>query len=77
MQDLAAAALDILKEKYPQRELPDVSHVPLFEELFFPENARTLKPESVPYEYKGPGAIVLILHSSGSFFVLRLILCLI
>ncbi|KAJ7894322.1 hypothetical protein B0H14DRAFT_802925 [Mycena olivaceomarginata] len=66
MQDLAAAALDILKEKHPQRELPDVSHVPLFEELFFPENARTLTPESVPYEYKGPDAIVLILHSSGS-----------
>ncbi|KAF7349949.1 Acetyl-CoA synthetase-like protein [Mycena venus] len=66
MQDLAAAAFDILVEKYPQRELPDVSHVPLFEELFFPENVRTLTPESVPYEYKGPDAIVLILHSSGS-----------
>ncbi|KAJ6555930.1 hypothetical protein B0H19DRAFT_1210704 [Mycena capillaripes] len=66
MQELAVAALDILKEKYRQRELPDVSHVPLFEELFFPENERTLTPESVPYEYKGPDATVLILHSSGS-----------
>ncbi|KAF8216298.1 hypothetical protein K438DRAFT_1796975 [Mycena galopus ATCC 62051] len=66
LMDLATAALNILKSDYPQRETPDLSPVLLFEDLFLPESERTLTPEEVPYEYKGPDTLVAIVHSSGS-----------
>jgi acyl-CoA synthetase (AMP-forming)/AMP-acid ligase II len=67
MQDLANAALGILGKQYPLRTAPDVSHVPLFEELFLPASEQHMDiAAALPYEYKGPDATVVILHSSGS-----------
>ncbi|KAK6984778.1 acetyl-CoA synthetase-like protein [Favolaschia claudopus] len=66
MQDLLAGALNILREKYPETQPPNISQLPLFEDLFLPENERILVPESVPYEYMGPDSTLLIVHSSGS-----------
>ncbi|KAK7046200.1 acetyl-CoA synthetase-like protein [Favolaschia claudopus] len=66
MQDLLAAALNILREKYPETQPPNVSQLPPFEVLFLPENERILVPESVPYEFMGPDSTLLIVHSSGS-----------
>ncbi|KAF8161947.1 hypothetical protein K438DRAFT_1909851 [Mycena galopus ATCC 62051] len=66
MMDLATTALNILKSDYPQRKSPDLSRVPLFEDIFLPESDRTMKPDTLPYEYKGPDATACIMHSSGS-----------
>ncbi|KAJ7449028.1 hypothetical protein B0H11DRAFT_2079248 [Mycena galericulata] len=66
MLELANAAVDILKEKYPLTSRPDVSYVPLFEDLFLPESERLLGPDDLPYEYKGPDSPACIFHSSGS-----------
>ncbi|KAJ7448015.1 hypothetical protein FB451DRAFT_1289566 [Mycena latifolia] len=66
MLELANGALEILASKYPSRKAPDVSYVPLFEELFLPASERKMTPDSVPYEYKGPDACIIIMHSSGS-----------
>ncbi|KAJ7449030.1 hypothetical protein B0H11DRAFT_2079260 [Mycena galericulata] len=66
MLELANAAGDILKEKYPLTSRPDMSYVPLFEDLFLPESERLLGPDDLPYEYKGPDSPACIFHSSGS-----------
>ncbi|KAJ7245422.1 hypothetical protein C8J57DRAFT_1361868 [Mycena rebaudengoi] len=66
MLDLSTNAVNILKEQYPCTAVPDVSHVPLFEDLFLSDPERTLGPEDIPYEYSGPDAPAIILHSSGS-----------
>jgi hypothetical protein len=67
MQDLANGALSILGKQYPLRTAPDVSHVPLFEELFLPASEQYADiPAELPYEYKGPDATVVIFHTSGS-----------
>ncbi|KAJ7245421.1 hypothetical protein C8J57DRAFT_1082265 [Mycena rebaudengoi] len=56
MLDLSTNAVNILKEQYPRTTVPDVSHVPLFEDLFLSDPERTLGPEDIPYEYSGSTA---------------------
>ncbi|KAJ7244352.1 hypothetical protein C8J57DRAFT_1725733 [Mycena rebaudengoi] len=68
MLDLSTNAVNILKEQYPCTAVPDVSHVPLFEDLFLSDPERTLGPEDIPYEYSGPAAPAIILHSSGEIY---------
>lgn len=65
MLELANDALDILRSQYPLTAAPDVSYVPLFEDLFLPSSERSLVLD-LPYEYKGPDATACIMHSSGS-----------
>ncbi|KAJ7083262.1 hypothetical protein C8R44DRAFT_822628 [Mycena epipterygia] len=65
MLELANNALDILKGQYPLTAAPDVSYVPLFEDLFLPASERSPVLD-LPYEYKGPDATACIMHSSGS-----------
>ncbi|KAF7374105.1 Acetyl-CoA synthetase-like protein [Mycena sanguinolenta] len=64
MLELMNAALKIL-ETHPHADTPDVSYMPLFEELFL-ENSTLITPDELPYEYKGPDEIACIMHSSGS-----------
>ncbi|KAJ7325472.1 hypothetical protein DFH08DRAFT_886685 [Mycena albidolilacea] len=66
MLALATDALNILKDNSPLRDSPDISYVPLFEDLFLPDRERTILPDAIPYEYKGPDAPACIMHSSGS-----------
>jgi hypothetical protein len=65
MQDLSANAIQILKNQYPGTAVPDVSYVPLFEDLFLPQSEGSLAPEDIPYEYHGPDAPAMVIHSSG------------
>ncbi|KAJ7233038.1 hypothetical protein C8J57DRAFT_1090832 [Mycena rebaudengoi] len=65
MQDISANAIQILKDQYPGTAVPDVSYVPLFEDLFLPQSEGSLAPEDIPYEYHGPDAPALVIHSSG------------
>ncbi|KAJ7648213.1 hypothetical protein DFH06DRAFT_1050166 [Mycena polygramma] len=64
MVQLMEGAVALLKEKYPTTVVPDVSYVPLFDDLFNP--AAQTAPEDLPYEYTGPDTIAFISHSSGS-----------
>ncbi|KAH9841056.1 uncharacterized protein C8Q71DRAFT_436612 [Rhodofomes roseus] len=64
MQDLVNEALAILTTRYDAHTLPTLSPMPLFEELFLPETAEKAEPPS--YVYKGPDALAMVLHSSGS-----------
>ncbi|KAJ6472708.1 hypothetical protein C8R47DRAFT_1295530, partial [Mycena vitilis] len=66
MSDLANNAIRILKEEYPVAVVPDVSLVPLFDELFLPASRNRISPEDLPYENMGSDAIACIMHSSGS-----------
>ncbi|KAJ6471946.1 hypothetical protein C8R45DRAFT_1013633 [Mycena sanguinolenta] len=66
MMELATAALTILKNDSPHAPCPDISYIPLFEDLFLPAAERTILPEDLPYEYKGPDAPACVIHSSGS-----------
>ncbi|KAJ7655842.1 hypothetical protein DFH06DRAFT_992336 [Mycena polygramma] len=66
MADLANSAIQILKEEYPVAAVPDVSLVPLFDELFLPASNNAVSPEDLPYENMGSDAIACIMHSSGS-----------
>ncbi|KAJ7929762.1 hypothetical protein B0H13DRAFT_2652291 [Mycena leptocephala] len=63
---LAESAITILKEKYPLSVVPNVSYIPLFEDLFIPVSDTPVTPEALPFEYQGPDATAYILHSSGS-----------
>ncbi|KAF8195302.1 hypothetical protein K438DRAFT_1968611 [Mycena galopus ATCC 62051] len=64
MLELITSALNILRETSLAAP-PDVSYVPLFEELFL-GNSNPISPDTLPYEYKGPDATSCIMHSSGS-----------
>ncbi|KAJ7185924.1 hypothetical protein C8R46DRAFT_388493 [Mycena filopes] len=68
MVDLAENAMRILAEAHPEVVAPDLSRVPLFEELFLPEDstASAETEASLPFEYMGPDTIACIMHSSGS-----------
>ncbi|KAK6966634.1 acetyl-CoA synthetase-like protein [Favolaschia claudopus] len=66
MLELVNTSLDILRDRSPTCRLPDVSYVPLFEQLFLPEDQRISTPNDIPYEYSGPDHTALIMHSSGS-----------
>ncbi|KAJ7618639.1 hypothetical protein FB45DRAFT_1097256 [Roridomyces roridus] len=65
MSKLATEALEILGKKGAIL-VPDVSLVPLFDELFLPSSTTAITPDSLAYEYKGPDATLWIMHSSGS-----------
>ncbi|KAH7907693.1 hypothetical protein BJ138DRAFT_455649 [Hygrophoropsis aurantiaca] len=64
--DLSKNSLDILRTQYPLDVVPELSTMPLFEDLFPPGLANPTSDEDLPFEYKGPDATVIILHSSGS-----------
>ncbi|KAJ7819956.1 hypothetical protein B0H14DRAFT_3089317 [Mycena olivaceomarginata] len=64
MLALATDATQFLKEKY-STAVPDISYIPLFEDLFRPDS-NILTPEDIPYEYDGPDSPAVICHSSGS-----------
>ncbi|PBL02838.1 acetyl-CoA synthetase-like protein [Armillaria gallica] len=69
MQDLARDSLDILKSQYSYSldDLPNLSPVPVFEELFLQHWQDGLsKSDDLPLTSVDPDAIVLYLHSSGS-----------
>ncbi|KAH9934352.1 uncharacterized protein B0H18DRAFT_556620 [Fomitopsis serialis] len=68
MQDLASEALGILTTRYGAQTLPILSSMPLFDELFpSPEDGGAEGLVAPPaYAYKGPDALAMILHSSGS-----------
>ncbi|KAJ7087037.1 hypothetical protein C8R43DRAFT_939403, partial [Mycena crocata] len=66
MLQLANDALEILGREFPRMVPPDVSHVPSFEDLYLPASERSISPEDLPYEYKGPDVTACIMHSSGS-----------
>ncbi|KAF7352571.1 Acetyl-CoA synthetase-like protein [Mycena venus] len=66
MLALATDANQILKEKYSSTVVPDISYVPLFEDLFNPDSTKGSTPEDLPYEYRGPDSPAVICHSSGS-----------
>jgi hypothetical protein len=63
---LATDATQFLKEKY-STAVPDISYIPLFEDLFRPDS-NILIPEDIPYEYDGPDSPAVICHSSGASF---------
>jgi hypothetical protein len=66
MLALATDATQFLKEKY-STAVPDISYIPLFEDLFRPDS-NILTPEDIPYEYDGPDSPAVICHSSGASF---------
>ncbi|KAJ6471951.1 hypothetical protein C8R45DRAFT_836164 [Mycena sanguinolenta] len=66
MLELATAALSILKNDSSHGPCPDISYIPLFEDLFLPAAERTILPEDLPYECNGPDAPACVIHSSGS-----------
>jgi hypothetical protein len=63
MLALATDATQVLKEKYSPA-VPDISYVPLFDDLFRPD-PKILTPEDIAYEYHGPDSLAVICHSSG------------
>ncbi|KZT01340.1 acetyl-CoA synthetase-like protein [Laetiporus sulphureus 93-53] len=63
--DLANEAIQILKLQHPSVALPELSPMPLLEELFLPPEEQ-LSGDLVKYRYRGPDATAIILHSSGS-----------
>ncbi|PCH42383.1 acetyl-CoA synthetase-like protein [Wolfiporia cocos MD-104 SS10] len=65
MSDLIEKALDLMKANDRQVTLPGISPMPVYEELYIPSE-RCPTNEDVPYEFKGPDAPALILHSSGT-----------
>lgn len=65
--DLAKRAIDILQESHPGFRAPDMSYVPLFDELFLSVLDDRFSAEALPFEYMGPDATACIVHSSGEF----------
>ncbi|KAJ7753642.1 hypothetical protein DFH07DRAFT_921322 [Mycena maculata] len=63
MIQLATDALVILKEEYLPTVIPDVSYVPLFQDLF--DQISDIDPTSLPFEYHGPDATAFMAHSSA------------
>ncbi|PCH43993.1 acetyl-CoA synthetase-like protein, partial [Wolfiporia cocos MD-104 SS10] len=66
MEELTDAALEIIRDQYPSVEPPKTSPMPLFEELYLSQTETAITAQDVPYIFKGPDAIAMILHSSGS-----------
>ncbi|KAJ7769931.1 hypothetical protein B0H16DRAFT_1516867 [Mycena metata] len=64
--DFAKRAIDILQESHPGFRAPDMSYVPLFDELFLSVPDDRFSAEALPFEYMGPDATACIVHSSGS-----------
>ncbi|KAF7330918.1 Acetyl-CoA synthetase-like protein [Mycena venus] len=55
MFHLAEEAVKILKGRYPMTSVPDVSYVPLFEELFVPGSGTVVAPEALRDELRDQG----------------------
>ncbi|KAK0190677.1 hypothetical protein F5146DRAFT_564151 [Armillaria mellea] len=66
MQELSHDALDILKSQYPSADLPQLSPIPVFEDLFLPDWRACTNSDDLPLLSVGPSTAGLYLHSSGS-----------
>ncbi|KAJ6464064.1 hypothetical protein C8R45DRAFT_1025143 [Mycena sanguinolenta] len=67
MLHLADEAIKILRERDSAIDIPDVSNVPLFEDLFVSgSDTSPVASETLPFEYNGPDETACIMHSSGS-----------
>ncbi len=67
MQDLSHEALDILGSQYPSADLPQLSPIPVFEDLFLPDWRDHTNAEDLPLLSVDPSTTCLYLHSSGSY----------
>ncbi|SJL02272.1 uncharacterized protein ARMOST_05598 [Armillaria ostoyae] len=66
MQDLSHEALDILGSQYPSADLPQLSPIPVFEDLFLPDWQARTNADHLPLLSVDPSTAGLYLHSSGS-----------
>ncbi|SJL02273.1 uncharacterized protein ARMOST_05599 [Armillaria ostoyae] len=66
MQVLSRDALDILGSQYPSSDLPQLSPVPVFEDLFLPDWRTRTNADDLPLLSVDPRTAGLYLHSSGS-----------
>ncbi|KAK0461857.1 acetyl-CoA synthetase-like protein [Desarmillaria tabescens] len=66
MQVLSHEALDILKSRYPSVDLPQLSPIPIFEDLFLADWETRTNADDLPLLSVDPGAACMYLHSSGS-----------
>ncbi|KAK0453918.1 hypothetical protein EV421DRAFT_1701489 [Armillaria borealis] len=66
MQDLSHEALDILGSQYPSADLPQLSPIPVFGDLFMPDWRTRTNSDDLPLLSVDPSATGLYLHSSGS-----------
>ncbi|KAK0461856.1 uncharacterized protein EV420DRAFT_1477578 [Desarmillaria tabescens] len=66
MQVVSHEALDILKSRYPSVDLPQLSPIPIFEDLFLADWETRTNADDLPLLSVDPGAACLYLHSSGS-----------
>ncbi|PBK69905.1 acetyl-CoA synthetase-like protein [Armillaria solidipes] len=66
MQDLSHEALDILGSQYPSADLPQLSPIPVFEDLFMPDWRTRTNSDDLPLLSVDPSTTGLYLHSSGS-----------
>ena len=67
MQTLVEEALQILRTQYQGANIPDTSHMPVFDELFLKEKRGEPFTNDLPFKFRGPDAPILFLHSSGQF----------
>ena len=66
IQDLTKSALEVLATEYPLAGVPELSPMLTFKELYSGSVEHVLTKEDVPFEFKGPDAVVMYLHSSGA-----------
>ncbi|KAK0190676.1 hypothetical protein F5146DRAFT_1137503 [Armillaria mellea] len=66
MQKLSHEALDILKSKYPSTDLPQLSPIPVFEDLFLLDWQACTNSNDLPLLSVDPSTTGLYYHSSGS-----------
>ncbi|KAK0453913.1 hypothetical protein EV421DRAFT_2007167 [Armillaria borealis] len=66
MQVLSRDALNILGSQYPSSDLPQLSPVPVFEDLFLPDWQTRTNSDDLPLLSVDPSTAGLYLHSSGS-----------
>lgn len=62
MIDLSNDATEILKAQYPHVSQPEISTIPLFQDLF---DQPVADMHDLPFERKKPEEIAIYLHSSG------------
>lgn len=66
MRDLSSAALNILESQYPSTPKPNLTPMPLYEDLFLSPTDPSVTLDDAPYINRGSETLCLILHSSGS-----------
>lgn len=71
MRDLSSAALDILESQYPSTPKPNLTPMPLYEDLFLSPTDPSVTLDDAPYINRGSETLCLILHSSGTLLFLR------